>query len=204
LLSIDWQPVYWTIRTAWSVGDDAARDLTQAYFTAFLERDLVRRVDADRGRFRSYVKATLKNWILATRRDAATLKRGGGTRIVALDELGPRDREPESAVGSPERSFERKLMHALLARALGELERQCAAEGKRDHYALFLRFYGKESADSEPSYAALMAEFGLDRHGVKNRLSALRARYRNLVLELLRDGLSSDADLLGEIREVFS
>ncbi len=204
LLSVYWEPVYWAIRADWNVGEEEARDLTQAYFTSFLERDLLRTVDADRGRFRAYVKATLKHWMLATRRDAATLKRGGGVRVLALDDLGAGDSEPTTSDRSPERRFEQKLMHALLARALAELERQCAAEGRRDHFALFLRFYGLEAGGTEPSYSALMAEFRLGPHDVKNRLAALRSRYRNLVLGLLRDGLSSDADLLGEIRAVFS
>lgn len=204
LLSVYWQPVYWSIRNEWNIAPEDARDLTQGYFTSFLERDLVHSIAADRGRFRAYVKATLKNWMLAWRRDAATLKRGGGVHLVALDDLERSEPEPANGEPSPEKRFERELMRSILARALAELRDACGREGKSGHFALFLRFYGLEAEGRAPSYGDLMAEFGLSQHDVKNRLAALRARFRDRVLALLRDGLSSDADLLGEIRAVFS
>ena len=204
LLAVYWRPVYWTFRFDWSVGPDDARDLTQGYFAAFLERDLLHKVDAERGRFRAYVKATLKHWILQWRRDQGARKRGGGVRIVALDDLEPVEADPPGRDASPEQRFDRELMRSILARALVELRTAFERDGKRDHFELFLRFYGLEAQGASPSYQDLMREFSLSAHDVKNRLAAARARFRNLVLALLRDGLTSDGDLIGEIRAVFS
>lgn len=204
LLSVYWRPIYWTIRLDWNEPPEEARDLTQGYCAAFLERDLLHDVAAERGRFRSFVKATLKHWMLAHRRDASAQKRGGGVRIVALADLDPVEADPPDAGQSPEQRFERQLMRAILGQALSELRAACEREGKQDHFELFHRFYVLEASGVAPSYADLAAGFALSLHDVKNRLATLRGRFRNLVLGYLRDGLSSDADLISEVRAVFT
>ncbi len=204
LLSVYWRPIYWTLRLDWNEAPDEARDLTQSYCASFLERDLLHDVAAERGRFRSFVKATLKHWMLAHRRDAAARKRGGGVRIVALADLDPIEADPPDSDQSPEQRFERQLMRAILEQALAELRTACDRDGKLDHFELFHRFYVLEASGHAPSYADLALHFALSTHDVKNRLSALRSRFRNLVLTYLRDGLSSDDDLMSEVRAVFS
>ena len=42
---------------------EEARDLTQEYFSRFIEKELVRRVDRDRGRFRSFVLVTVERFL---------------------------------------------------------------------------------------------------------------------------------------------
>lgn len=209
LISVYWRPVYWTVRLDWNSGPEAARDLTQSYFASFLERDLLHDVAAEHGRFRAYVKATLKHWLLNRRRDEAAQKRGGGVRIVALDDLDPVEADPPARDLSPEQRFERELMRSIVDQVLLELRTALESEGKRDHFDLFFRFYGLArdglgSGGSESGYNELTKEFGLGAHDVKNRLARLRARFRDLILAHLRDGLSSDADLIAEIREVFA
>lgn len=62
LVSVYWRPIYWTLRLDWSERPEDARDLTQDYFAAFLEDEMLARVVREKGRFRHYVKATLKNF----------------------------------------------------------------------------------------------------------------------------------------------
>lgn len=204
LAAIYWRPVYWTIRLDWNAAPEDARDLTQEYFARFVEQSLVKDVASDRGHFRAYVKATLRHFLLAQRRAERALKRGGGLHIVALDDLDPVEADPPAGDGSPEARFERELMRSILLRALEELRRSLDREGKADLFELFHHFYVAESEDRAPSYQELTARFRIGVHQVKNGLATARARYRNHVLALLRDGLTSDADLASEIRAVFS
>ncbi|MBM4015542.1 MAG: sigma-70 family RNA polymerase sigma factor [Planctomycetes bacterium] len=203
LLSTYWRPVYWTLRLDWSESPESARDHAQSYFASFLERDLLQDVAAERGRFRSYVKTTLKHWMLNQRRDQAAVKRGGGVRIVALDDLDPVEADPPARDLSPEQRFERELMRAIVDQAMTELRAELEAAGHGDRFTLFARFHGFDEADHDASYQALTREFGLGAHDVKNQLARTRARFRDLVLAHLRDGLSSEADLVAEIRAVF-
>ena len=57
----------------------AAPDLTQTYLTELLEKDILQVVDPSRGRFRSFLLASLKNFLSHERDHDRALKRGGGT-----------------------------------------------------------------------------------------------------------------------------
>ncbi len=55
LISVYWRPVYSTLRLDWSVPPEEAKDLTQEYFSVFLEKHMIDRVAPAHGRFRAYV-----------------------------------------------------------------------------------------------------------------------------------------------------
>lgn len=84
LLSIYWRPVYWALRMEWNAPHEEAKDLTQEYLTRFFEQGLVETVARDKGRFRSYVKATLKHFMLNHRRALEAQKRVGGRRLFLM------------------------------------------------------------------------------------------------------------------------
>src|SRR5262245_60980231 len=87
LIAIYWRPVYLTLRLDWGAPPQDARDLTQDYFAHLLEPNHFDRLAPEHGTFRSWVKATLKNFVRNRRRDQVAFKRGGRCRIVALDDL---------------------------------------------------------------------------------------------------------------------
>ncbi len=206
LLSVYWRPVYWTLRLDWNAPPEEAKDRTQEFFASLLERRSLGDVDAARGRFRSFVKASLKHFMLDARRAESTRRGRFTRRIVALEDL-PRVEADATAVDArPDVRFERELMRAILARAREDLERGCERAGRADHFALFEAFHldGAEAPDGErPTYDALARRFGVGYHEVKNRLADLRARYRKLVLGYLKDGTTTEEELAAEIREVF-
>ncbi len=84
-----WYPLYAYTR---SQGNDpeTARDLTQAFFTHLLERELLQPVDPAKGRFRAFLLASLKNFLSHERERAQALKRGGGVPTLAMDGGMPR------------------------------------------------------------------------------------------------------------------
>ena len=76
---------------------DAAEDLTQAFFTRFLERAWYSSADPERGRFRTFLLTALKRFLIDADAEAATLKRGGGVRLMVLGEIDLRARDAEVA-----------------------------------------------------------------------------------------------------------
>src|SRR5690349_783578 len=81
---IYWRPLYVFVRRK-GYSNEEAEDLTQGFFALFLERrdlDVVRR---EKGRLRSYLLASLKNFLNNDRSRSKTLKRGGGRRPIPLD-----------------------------------------------------------------------------------------------------------------------
>src|SRR5437763_13351060 len=72
-----WAPLYSFVRSrGYSVHD--AQDLTQSFFAYLIERKIYTRVDRQKGRFRSFLLASLKNFLADVSDRDRTLKRGGG------------------------------------------------------------------------------------------------------------------------------
>jgi len=203
LAQVYWRPVYWQLRQDWQASHWEAADLTQDYFSNLLTGSILGSAAQERGSFRAYVKATLRHFVLNARRNERTEKRGGGERLISIEELQAIETEPPSAGTSPERAFERELMRSIVRNAMTELEADCARRGDTKLFELFREFYMAEQAGERPSYADLRERFGLGPHEVKNKLADLRVRFRKRVLDLLRDGISAEDELVSEIQEVF-
>ncbi|KAF0246244.1 MAG: ECF subfamily RNA polymerase sigma-24 [Planctomycetota bacterium] len=202
LLALYWRPVYWTLRTEWNASPEDARDLTQEYFAMFLEKRLLAGVAHEKGRFRAWVKATLRNFMLMRKRARKAQKRGGHLRIRPLDDLDRVESEAALDKRTPERRFDQELMRSIFQEALKKLGAESARKGKKQHFELFKAFYVDGGAE-ESDYGALQARFGLGPNDVKHRLNAMRKRLRELILSHLRDGPSTEEQLLAEVREIF-
>src|SRR5579863_1002341 len=71
-----WRPLYAYVRRQGRSVEDA-QDLTQSFFSLLLERDSLRRVDPALGRFRSFLLASLRNFMAGEWRRLHAAKRGG-------------------------------------------------------------------------------------------------------------------------------
>ena len=80
-----WRPVYGFVRRQGHSPEDA-QDLTQEFFARFLERKQVKLADPDRGRLRSFLLSSLKNFLANERAYARAEKRGGGRSLLSLDQ----------------------------------------------------------------------------------------------------------------------
>src|SRR2546423_11275484 len=86
-----WWPLYGFVRRS-SYNPEEAQDLTQGFFALLLERrdlDVVRR---EKGRLRSYLLVSLKNFLAKARRRELTMKSGEGQTLGPLDGLVARER----------------------------------------------------------------------------------------------------------------
>src|SRR6187455_3140344 len=79
-----WYPLYVFARRRGYSAEDA-QDLTQAFFTRLLDKGDVARASPARGRFRSFLLASLQNFLINEYDRARALKRGGGFRISSID-----------------------------------------------------------------------------------------------------------------------
>ena len=114
-------PLYVFVRRRGYPPEDA-QDLTQAFFTRLLDKGDVARASPARGRFRSFLLASLQNFLIKEFHRTRALKRGGGVRISSIDMTDAEERyveEPASDV-SPDELFHRKWALTLLDRALNQ------------------------------------------------------------------------------------
>src|SRR5688572_8997318 len=154
-----WYPLYAFLRRQGTPADDA-QDLVQAFFAELLEKNRLEAADPERGRFRSFLLASLKHFQTNAWRKASAQKRGGGAPALSLDlEAGERRfaREPAHEQ-TAERIFQRQWAMALLEQTLAALRDEYSAAGKA---ALFE--HAKAHLGGDPSaapYCQLAEELG--------------------------------------------
>ena len=86
-----WWPIYGFVRRQ-GYSPEEAQDLTQGFFAMLFERRDLDAVRREKGRLRSYLLASLKNFLAKAHRREMAVKRGEGRAFVALDELLARER----------------------------------------------------------------------------------------------------------------
>src|SRR5687767_11045730 len=69
-----WTPLYAYLLRRGLTREDA-QDAVQGFFAYFLEKELIEKVDKDRGKFRRYLLAVLERWLANERRTASAEKR---------------------------------------------------------------------------------------------------------------------------------
>jgi RNA polymerase sigma-70 factor (ECF subfamily) len=202
LCEVYWYPLYAYVRR-WGYDADQAQDLTQEFFVRLLEKHYLRAADPMRGRFRSFLLASLKHFLSNERDRAGAAKRGGRTIVLPLEfenAEGRYSREPPDA-DTPETIYERRWALTLLERTLARLRHEFDAAGKQ---ALFARLEGHLTGEQETlPYADLGAELGMSEGAIKVTVHRLRRRFGALLREEISETVSEPSQVDDEIRELF-
>jgi DNA-directed RNA polymerase specialized sigma24 family protein len=203
LCRVYWFPLYAFIRRSGYAQHDA-EDITQAFFSHVLESDFIARAVPEKGRFRSFLLASLRNFIAKQHVRQATQKRGGGQRAVDFDETAAEERLllASPATLTPSELFERDWALTLLESALDRLEAEQRAMGKASLFSRLrpLLRAGPERGD----YDSLSVELGVAKGTLTVAVHRLQQRYRALVRAEIMQTLSDATDLEDELRHLFS
>ena len=118
LCQIYWAPLYGFVRSRGHTMHDA-QDLTQSFFAYVLEHKVYARADRQKGRFRSFLLASLKNFLADAADRERTLKRGGAQVFLPLHEEQAQEAESlfqtHSGMSNEDRLFDRSRAEALVA-----------------------------------------------------------------------------------------
>lgn len=196
LIRAYWKPVYWTLRTRWGQPNDQAKDLCQAFFASFLEKDRLSGVSPDKGRFRTFLRVVLDNFMRNELEAAQALKRGGEARIFSIDAADEEVPIPAETL-RPEEIFDRAWAIHVFQVAVGEMKSLYLASGREIPFRLFERH---ELEPDPPSASKLAEEFNLPAHEVENRLKQARTDLARLLRERIRETLTDGARLEDELR----
>jgi RNA polymerase sigma factor (sigma-70 family) len=202
LCEVYWYPLYAYVRR-WGHDADQAQDLTQEFFARLLEKHYLRAADPARGRFRSFLLASLKHFLSNERDRVKAVKRGGRTTVLPLEfenAEGRYSREPPDNE-TPETIYERRWALTLLERTLARLREEFRESGKD---ATFARLEGYLTGEQETlPYAELGASLGMSEGAVKVAVHRLRRRFGALLREEIAETVSDPAEVDEEIRELF-
>ncbi|MFZ0915823.1 MAG: sigma-70 family RNA polymerase sigma factor [Candidatus Udaeobacter sp.] len=194
-----WPPIYSFIRRRGYAPADA-KDLTQSFFAYFLKTKAYAHADRLHGKFRSFLLASVKNFLADKWDHHQAIKRGGGYRLTSFNqETAEAFYEAASASDSTaERLFELRWAKSLTASALDSLREELRAEGKLKLFEQLKNFLAGGSV--LPSYDEASARMDLPRATVKTHVHRLRQRYREIVRREIGRTVSSPHEVDEELR----
>jgi RNA polymerase sigma-70 factor (ECF subfamily) len=198
-----WYPLYAFVRRQNRSPHDA-QDLTQEFFARLLESSALARVDRTKGRFRSFLLASLKHFLANQRDHDRAQKRGGGQALLSFDAATAETRyrlEPTDEA-TPEKAYEKQWALTLLELVMARLRAEHAAAGKKRQ---FEQLKGSLLGDkSMLLYAEIAAQEGVSESAVKMSVSRLRLRYRELIYDEIAHTVSSPSEIEDEIRHLLA
>ena len=193
-----WQPLYAYLRKTGRTPPDA-EDLTQGFFERLLRLDSLATVRREEGKFRAFLLASLKHY-LADQHDMAHAQKRDVRLTIPLDGGNAETRYltvPADAL-TPDQMFERQWAITLLERVMRRLAVEYDAAGKGELFAeLRFAIAGEKSA---VPYSELSARIGMSEEAVRVAVHRLRQRYRTALREELAQTVSSEEEVLEELR----
>jgi len=203
LCRVYWFPLYAFIRRQGKSAEDA-KDLTQGFFAYLFEKGLVDKADRERGRFRSFLLTSLKNFLSQEWRRAHAQKRGGHQPVVSLDE-----QDAESWLAgetgtdlSPDILYERQWATLVVQEAIHLLKQEYEAEGQG---ALFEQIHLLLQGDREQTtYSEIGDCLGMGESAVKSAAFRMRRRYRELLRAVVANTVNDPLEVDEELRHLIN
>ncbi len=189
-----WRPLYTYVRSRGYSTEDA-QDLTQSYFSRLLEKGYLSQVDAERGKFRSFLLASLKNFLANEWDRKIAQKRGGQVQFLSLEEMDGAERyfiAPLSDSPTPEKAYERSWALTLLEHVTGQLRTEFAEAGKCDVFEQFKIFLTGDAGDLK--YSKVASTLGMSEVAVRVAVHRLRGRFRDLLRAEIAQTLAHPED----------
>lgn len=193
LIAIYWKPLYFFIRQH-GYDNETSKDMVQGFLAKLLERDAFAKADPARGKFRTFLLASLSNYLKDWSKAASREKRGGGQVLLSLDfARGEADYAREVAQGElPEAAMNRAWAKSLWEQALVELE------GEPLHLEAFKLYL------AGVDYKVIAERVSLSESATKSAVHRLKGRLRDVVVSHIRETVSSEEDLQTEVAEFLS
>jgi len=197
-----WYPLYAFVRRQ-GQGPDEAQDLTQEFFCRMIEKNYLQAADPQRGRFRSFLLASLKHFLANEWHRSQTQKRGGGATIFSLEAEQAEERYSHEPVDgrTPEKIYDQRWAQALVEQVMTRLQGEFSETGKTERFDMLKAFLLDDDAVSQ---AEIAKRLGMSESAVKSALHRMRQRYGELFREEIANTVASPAEIDDEIRELFA
>lgn len=198
-----WPPLYAFVRRQ-GHGPEEAKDLTQEFFLRLLAKDALTGVDPAKGRFRSFLLASIKNLMANEWHRAHTRKRGGDAVTFSLDDSSGEECHPPGLADrlTPDRLFDRRWAETLLERVLVRVREEWNSRDRRgrfDDLKVFL-----VGPRGEVPVAEVAARLDVTVPALRAMLHRLRESYRRVFTEEISRTVASPADVEDEIRHLLA
>lgn len=197
-----WYPLYAYVRRCGHTPHDA-QDLTQAFFARILEENWMAKSDPQRGRFRSFLLASMRHFMANEWKREHRQKRGGGQTILSLNDDSAENRYQLEPVEkkTPENLFERGWALSLLNGVLAKLEEEYSREGKAEWMHVMRPTLTSDRGSI--NYAEIAGKLGTTETATRVAVHRLRHQYRRLIRAEVAHTVATPEEADEEIRHLF-
>ena len=198
-----WPAIYSVVRLK-GHSPQEAEDLTQSFLLALVERESFEGLDEAKGRFRSWLLASLTNFLRKDWRDKRRLKRGGGAPVLSIDrDLGEAWLEGSASdEASPDLVFARRWAAGILERALHQLAVSYEREGRTEVAKVIAPIIA--GIDDRKTYAEAGEELGIAEGTARAAAFRMRKRLRTLLREEIAATVESPDQVEAELEHLFA
>ena len=197
LLETYWKPLYYYVRRK-GAAVEPAKDAVQGFFAQLLGRDFLDRLDPSRGRFRSFLRASMDHYLANAHEKQSAQRRGGGSPVLSLDVEGA-ERGMSGLPAAAGEAFDRQWAAQVMERALGRLRREFDDGGRRGPLDAVLDFFRPLPP---PTYVEAAARAGLSVAQLKAFLHRVRVRFRELVRDEVAQTVADPTEIEAEMGEL--
>ena len=196
-----WRPLYAFLRRQGKSPHDA-EDLTQGFLAHLLENHRLSQVRKEKGKFRSFLLASLRNFLSDEWDKARAQKRGGAAQIISLDAQAAEDSYRLEPVDTenPEKLFERRWALTLLERVLARLEAEYAERGLQNRFLELQPFLLAEAETT--TYLGAGNRLGISEGAVKMAVLRMRQRSRELFRAEIAATVATEEEVDEEVRHL--
>lgn len=198
-----WAPLYAFLRREGRTEADA-QDLVQGFFASLLARQSFAGLDRERGKFRSFLLKSLKNFLANEHDRTRALKRGGGVTFVPWDEAAAENtfRSARTDSMSPDLAFEKSWALTLLNQVLDQLRQEYSGAGKAGLFEELQVYLTGDKGDAPCAETA--ARLNLGESALKMSIQRLRRRYGDLLRAEIAHTVSTPQEIDEEFRALFA
>lgn len=197
-----WAPLYAYVRRQGHSPHDA-QDLTQEFFARLLRKNYLESVSPEKGRFRSFLLASLKHFLTNEWDRSQAQKRGGHYEMVSIDAAVEASCANAFTAGeSAEHLFDRQWALTLLDRTMARLRKEYEEAGKM---LVFEALRESLTADQGSlPYSQIARTLDTTEGAIKVGVHRLRQRYRELLRAEIAETVAYPTTVEEELRALFS
>lgn len=180
---------------------DRVDDLLQSFIaTKVLAGDFLSRARRDKGRFRSFLLASVERHVIDAFREENAQKRSPGQgMMLSLDAL------PDISGGQLGNVFDTAWAREVIAEALRRVQRECEASGRAAFWGVFEARVVAPALEGQkpPGYDTLVAKFGFDSPmQASNALITAKRMFARALRSVVAEYAKDEREVDSEIQEL--